>query len=99
MENRSASSTKPSSARSATVNRRGEHVQAAGAVVADQVDHRPAVYPNFAAAWAWGQAVDEEHAECFVAAVVDLVRGGEEVRTQRWSWLRDSSQDLVVIRL
>ena len=64
----------------------GEHLQAAGAVFADQVDHRPAGVPEPGGGLGVGQAVDEERAESFVAAVVDLAGGGEEVRAQRWSW-------------
>ena len=60
--------------------------QAAGAVFADQVDHRPAGVPEPGGGLGVGQAVDEERAESFVAAVVHLVGGGEEVRAQRWSW-------------
>ena len=61
----------------------GEHLQAAGAVFADQVDHRPAGVPEPGGGLGVGQAVDEEGAERFEAAVVDLAGSGEEIRAQR----------------
>jgi hypothetical protein len=56
---------------------RGEQLQPSGAVLADQVDHRPAGVAEPVGGLLVGQPVDEERAQRLVAAVVDLRRRGE----------------------
>jgi len=60
---------------------RGEQLQLPGSVVVHQVDHGPAGVAEAFGGLGVGQAVDEERAQRLVAALVELLRRGEGLRS------------------